>query len=84
VPKGRAWGWLLLAFALAAATAFAQKQPPAPVAAHALLERADPPVNSQVREPPSVLTLFFSEPLERRFSSVRVVEQDGFRFEVSV
>lgn len=50
-----------------------------PVQAHALLVRADPPVNAQVREPPRVLTLYFSEPLERRFSSVRVLDQNNQR-----
>jgi methionine-rich copper-binding protein CopC len=47
--------------------------------AHALLVRADPPSNAQVREPPTVLTLYFSEALERRFSSVRVLDQTGAR-----
>lgn len=47
--------------------------------AHALLVRADPPVNAQLREPPSVLTLYFSEPLERDFSNVEVIDQDGER-----
>ena len=55
-----------------------------PADAHALLVRADPPVNSQLREPPTALTLFFSEPLERSFSSVRVTDQDGNRVEEAV
>ena len=49
-----------------------------------MLVRADPPVNSQLREPPTELALFFSEPLERRFSSVRVTDQDGNRVEETV
>jgi copper transport protein len=49
--------------------------------AHALLVRADPPVNAQLREPPRVLTLYFSEPLERRFSGARVIDQDGNQVE---
>lgn len=75
--------WLLLAFVLGAAAFFA-REPSAPADAHALLVRADPPVNSQLREPPSELTLYFSEPLERRFSSVRVTDQNGNRVEQAV
>lgn len=75
--------WLLLAFVLAAA-AFLAREPSAPADAHALLVRADPPVNSQLREPPTELTLYFSEPLERRFSSVRVTDQTGSRIETTV
>jgi copper transport protein len=68
---------------LGAATFFA-REPSLPADAHALLVRADPPVNSQVREPPTELTLYFSEPLERRFSSVRVTDQNGNRIETGV
>jgi copper transport protein len=39
--------------------------------------RAEPEVNAQVRDSPSVLTLYFSEPLERKFSRARVLDQDG-------
>ena len=70
--------WLLLALILAAATYLAAR-PEQPAEAHALLVRADPPVNSQLREPPTVLTLYFSEALERSFSSVQVTDQDGNR-----
>ncbi len=66
------------------AAAFFAHEPSEPAVAHALLVRADPPVNSQLREPPATLTLFFSEPLERRFSSVRVMDQDGNRVEQAV
>ena len=75
--------WLLLALVLGAVAFFA-REPSEPSVAHALLVRADPPVNSQLREPPTTLTLSFSEPLERRFSSVRVVDQDGIRVEQAV
>ena len=54
------------------------------VVAHALLVSADPPVNAQLRQPPTVLSLSFSEPLERRFSGVRVVDQDGVRVDEGV
>jgi copper transport protein len=83
VTKQRLW-WLLLALLLGAATAVSQGRPPERVEAHALLVRADPPVNSQLREPPTVLTLYFSEPLEQRFSTVRVVDQNGERVEERV
>jgi copper transport protein len=75
--------WLLLAFALGAVAFFA-REPSTPVDAHALLVRADPPVNSQLRDPPRELTLYFSEPLERKFSSVRVTDQDGNRVDQTV
>ncbi len=75
--------WLLLALVLGAATYLAAK-PDQPAEAHALLVRADPPVNSQLREPPTVLTLYFSEALERSFSSVRVTDQDGRRVDERV
>lgn len=52
--------------------------------AHALLVRADPPVNSQVREPPAVMTLYFSEGVERRVSTVRVVNADKQRVDTGV
>ena len=54
------------------------------VAAHAALERADPPANSQLREPPDSFTLYFTEPLERRFSSVRVTDGSGTRIDERV
>ncbi len=54
------------------------------VSAHALLVSADPPVNAQLRQPPTVLFLSFSEPLERRFSGVRVIDQDGQRVDERV
>jgi copper transport protein len=75
--------WLLLALLLGTATYLAAARE-RPAEAHALLVRADPPVNSQLREPPTVLTLYFSEALERSFSSVRVVDQDGNRVDERV
>jgi copper transport protein len=62
---------------------FPNPEPPA-TGAHALLVRADPPVNSQLREPPDELILYFSEPLEREFSSARVTDQDGNRVDEAV
>jgi copper transport protein len=68
---------LLLGFVAAAPS-------PDAVTAHALLERAEPPANSSIREPPTVLTLYFTEGLERRFSDVRVLDQSGARVDDGV
>jgi copper transport protein len=68
---------------LGAVTFFA-REPSSPADAHALLVRAEPPANSQLRMPPTELTLYFSEPLERRYSSVRVTDQNGNRVETAV
>lgn len=52
--------------------------------AHALLVSADPPVNSQLREPPSVMTLYFSEGVERHISTIRVLDSEGRRVDTGV
>jgi copper transport protein len=76
---------LLLAFALTLGLLTAVVQGGRPRAeAHALLARADPPVNSQLREAPAVLTLYFTENLERRFSDVRVTDQNRQRVDDGV
>lgn len=62
---------------LLAAFAAVSTREAAPVYAHALLVRAEPPINASLAEAPGELTLYFSEPLERKFSSVTVVDQDG-------
>ena len=54
------------------------------VAAHAALERVEPPANSQLRDPPDSFTLYFTEPLERRFSSARVMDGSGTRIDERV
>ena len=81
-PRRLRLRWLLPALVLAAATALASAGRPA--GAHALLVRADPPVNAQLREPPTELTLYFSEPLERKLSGARVVDQNGERVDERV
>src|SRR5262245_46602611 len=73
----------MLVVFLAALTGVVQGGPPK-VSAHALLVRADPPVNSQLRDAPTQLTLYFSEPLERKFSSVRVTDQNNARVDDGV
>jgi len=45
--------------------------------AHAFLDHAAPAVGSTVRAPPSQVRLWFTQPLEPAFSSVRVVDQSG-------
>ncbi len=50
---------------------------PAEVEAHALLVRSDPPANATLRTPPTMLSLYFSEPLEQKFSDARVMDQKG-------
>lgn len=47
--------------------------------AHAHLERASPPANGSVRNAPREVTIWFSENLERSFSSITVVDSSGSR-----
>lgn len=47
------------------------------VSAHANLERADPAQNSVLAEPPSVIRLWFTEPLESNFSRINLRDVDG-------
>ena len=73
--------WLLAAVVLfAAAVAVLQDAPP--VAAHALLARADPPINAALRESPSAVSVFMTEPLQRDYSSVRVLDSSGERRDI--
>jgi len=58
---------ILLFLALMAAT---------PAAAHALLEHAEPAVGSTVA-PVDTIRLHYSEPVEPRFSSVTLTDEDG-------
>jgi len=74
---------LLLVLAIAAVIAL-QTQRPSVVEAHAVLVRADPPANSQLREPRSVMTLYFSEPVERKVSTIQVVDSDKQRVDTGV
>jgi methionine-rich copper-binding protein CopC len=47
--------------------------------AHAMLDRATPPVGSTVAQAPSRLTLSFTEKLERSFSGATVTNASGQR-----
>jgi methionine-rich copper-binding protein CopC len=44
---------------------------------HSGLERADPPVESKLKRPPSGVKLYFSERLEPGYSSVQVKNAEG-------
>ena len=71
----------LLALLLAAiALALLQDAPRA--SAHALLARADPPINAALRESPTAITLFMTEPLQREYSSVQVLDSGGQRRDI--
>lgn len=50
--------------------------------AHALLARADPPVNASLRESPTRVTLFMTEQLQRTHSSVQVLDSGGQRRDI--
>ena len=71
----------LLAIVLAAACAALLHDAP-PASAHALLARADPPINAALRESPTAVTLFMTEPLERDYSSVQVLDSAGQRRDI--
>ena len=44
---------------------------------HSGLQRAEPPVESTLRRPPSEVKLYFSERLEPAYSTVRVKDEHG-------
>src|SRR5260370_36420838 len=46
-------------------------------AGHAMLQRTEPRVESKVRRSPDEVKLYFTEPLEPAYSSVRVVNDRG-------
>ncbi len=50
--------------------------------AHALLARADPPVNASLRESPTRVTLFMTEQLQRTHSSVQVLDSAAQRRDI--
>ena len=53
-----------------------------PADAHALLSRADPPINASLRESPTRITLFMTEQLQRSHSSVQVLDSAGQRRDI--
>jgi methionine-rich copper-binding protein CopC len=46
-------------------------------AAHAVLQRAEPRADSRLKRAPDEVKLYFTERLERAYSSVRVVDAHG-------
>ena len=48
-----------------------------PAAAHAVLQRAEPRVESALKRPPEEVRLYFSERLEAAYSSLRVLNAQG-------
>ncbi|MDW8009517.1 MAG: copper resistance protein CopC [Chloroflexota bacterium] len=63
---------VLLLVALAAVWALGQQTPRAQ--AHANLVRSDPPANAVLAQPPTEVLLWFSEPVDARFSRIQVVD----------
>lgn len=49
--------------------------------AHANLVRSDPPMNGSVSQAPSQVLLWFSEPVDARFSRIQVVDSSGQRWD---
>lgn len=47
--------------------------------AHAILVRSDPPVNARLQDPPPIVAAYFSESLDTRLSSLKVVDGAGER-----
>ena len=72
---------LLLILAAAVALAAALVQPHQAVA-HALLARSDPPINAALRESPTRITLFMTEPLQQNYSGVTVLDSGGQRRDI--
>lgn len=72
------FGVVLLAGIVLAAMAFGVSTFAArPAEAHAILVRSDPPVNARLQDPPAAVTAFFSESLDTRLSSMKVVNGTG-------
>jgi copper transport protein len=67
------WHRLLTAGLLAASV----MSSPVPAAAHAVLVRADPASNAALQTAPRQVTLWFSETVDARFSSVLVTDNSG-------
>lgn len=63
--------------ALAFFAVFAATVPAGRGSAHAFLDRAEPAVGSTAQVAPKDVRLWFSEPLEAAFSSIRVVDSAG-------
>ncbi len=69
-------------FVIALAAALALVWARAETSAHALLARADPPINASLRESPTRITMFMTEQLQRSHSSVQVLDSSGERRDI--
>ena len=67
----------LAGFLLVAAVVLSQS--PGSAEAHATLVRSDPPVNARLTDSPTAVTAFFSESLDNRLSSMKVLDGAGTR-----
>jgi copper transport protein len=61
------------------AAAIAWGQAPGRAEAHATLVRSDPPVNARLSDSPTSVTAFYSESLDSRLSSMKVLDGAGKR-----
>ena len=68
---------LLLTLALACALALVVQSQVAE--AHANVVRSEPPANSTLDASPDRITLWFTEPMEARFSEIQVLNSAGVR-----
>src|SRR5690349_2091369 len=78
LPAGRAVA------GLAAVVFFLLLFKPAPTLAPAIPVRSYPPGNAQLRDPPGVISMFFSEAVERKISTARVVDGSQQRVDTGV
>ncbi len=76
-PRRTSLAYLAAACLLAALAAWALV--PRPADAHAILVRSDPPVNARLQDPPPLVSGFFSESLDTRLSSLKVIDGSGER-----
>ena len=74
-------GFLIAIVAAIVAVGFVGLLRPAPVAAHANLDRSEPVARSAVPLPPTEVRLFFTEPPELRYSEIRVYDANLQRYE---
>jgi copper transport protein len=73
--------WLRAATVLAMAAAWIGTLP-TPAAAHAIVERTDPAIDAVVDPSPSHISIWFNEPVEIAFGSVRVFDTTGRRVDI--
>ena len=70
----RAPAYACSAWVLASAVAALLGSRARPVLAHSVLVRSDPAANAKLPQSPKVVSIYFSEPLEPKFSKAKVVD----------